>query len=388
MKIWILTKTHIKRLIRKPIMALFLLSLPFATTIILNFNFISEPDEEEGYHNMMLYVWDASDSEMGEQLVKLLEHNKEYYIHKSVVDSYDQVETEIKEQIKEYSLGVHLYLPPDFEERIKSKEQAIFLYEAGYDERVDMLKKDIGVFLSKTLSYENSGKMVEKQEVSIAFVNAHKKVADQIYEGYSFSWHMFIACLGITFVMIDSTLLSLWRKQGQEHIENRMRLAGMDEMTYSISKLVVFILMLIGEVISCGIGIKVLVKVPLDIPFVVLMYVIMLYGLVLSWYCQLMEYICKESQSATYISTLTCNVFNLLAGMYFPVYTEHIWQQNLTRLMPQYWVTYCVKAIKRGSYSTLGLYTITMIAFIVFQWIMLHEFKRRKKDSLVEEIVY
>ena len=387
MKVWILTKSHIKRLIRRPALILMMLILPFCLTVILNFNSISEPDEEEGYHNMMLYIWNESHSQLADEFIQKLETNKEYHIHvlKVEEDSLNKpVEEAISEQIKEYSLGVHVYLPADFEERVSRKQQAVYLYEAGYDERIEMLRQDISLFFYSQPRKEKS--TLEKQDVQTVFVNSEKEVLDQVYQGYSFSWHMFIACIGVAFVMIDATLLNLWRKQNQKDIKNRMRLTGMEEETYALSKFIVLTLALLVEVISCGLGIKIMVKVELGISFASLMVMMMLYGMVLIWYAQLMGCICKESQSATYISVLMCNVFNLLAGMYFPIYLGNIWQRNLALLMPQYWVVYAAKALKQGENQVMIIFIVMMSTFILFQWALLNKLRKLEKKSLVKEM--
>lgn len=364
-----------------------MLILPFCLSVILNFNTISEPDEEEGYHNMMLYIWKASESQLADELVRHLQTNKEYCIHILPVEESDHksVEEAISEQIKEYSLGVHLYLPADFEARVNQNEEAVCLYEAGYDERVEMLREDISFFFCKPFSKENFS--LDKQELQTAFVSSEGEILDKVYHGYSFSWHMFIACIGIAFVMIDATLLSVWRTQNQKDIENRMYLTGIEEKTYALSKLAVFILALACELISCGVGIKVMVKVQLGIPFGKLMIMMMFYGMVLIWYTQLMGYICKESQSATYISVLMCNVFNLLAGMYFPIDLENVWQENLALLLPQYWVVYAVKALKQGKNQVMIIFIVVMGAFILFEWALLNKLKNLEKMSLAEERV-
>lgn len=387
MKVWILTKSHIKRLMRRPALILMMLILPFCLTVILNFNTISEPDEEEGHHNMMLYIWNESHSQLADELIQKLETNKEYYIHVLKVEENSlnkPVEEAISEQIKEYSLGVHLYLPADFEKRVREKQQAVYLYEAGYDERIEMLRQDMALFFCKLPIKEKTSP--EEPEIQTAFVNNEKEILDQVYQGYSFSWHMFIACIGIAFVMIDAALLNLWRKQNQKDIKNRMRLTGMDEETYALSKFIVLTLTLLAEVISCGLGIKIMVKVELGIPFASFMVMMLFYGMVLIWYAQLMGCICRESQSATYISVLMCNVFNLLAGMYFPIYVGNIWQSNLALLMPQYWVVYAVKALKQGKNQVMIIFIVMMSAFILFQWALLNKLRNLEKTSLVEEI--
>ena len=124
MKVWILTKSHIKRLMRRPGIILTMLILPFCLPVILNFNAISEPDEEEGYHNMMLYILRGSMDEIRQILRE--EKPKSSQMNELKLRSF------CKEFEVQYDIGVHLILEGDLQKIMEPLWKVLFecIFEA------------------------------------------------------------------------------------------------------------------------------------------------------------------------------------------------------------------------------------------------------------------
>ena len=71
-KIWVLVKSHFKRLMRMPKIIFLVIVLPLLCIGILNVTWVTEPDEEETIQNVMLEIWNASEGKDIELLLDQL----------------------------------------------------------------------------------------------------------------------------------------------------------------------------------------------------------------------------------------------------------------------------------------------------------------------------
>ena len=384
-KIWVLVKSHFKRLMRMPKIIFLIIVLPLLCIGILNVTWVTEPDEEETMQNVMLEIWNASEGKDIELLLDQLKQQRGYNVVVTQVRSMsiEEAEKEIHGRIKEYSLKLYLYIPVDFKKRLQKGEEAVFLFDAGYDERVEEVKKYVCMSLSDMI--ENSETQIERKQLKKFFVNKQEEAYDRIYNCYSFSLHMFIGALVVCFVLSNISVLELWRDKHEGEIEERMQLSGIGGYTYELSKFVILLIVVIIECIVVGIGIKLIVKESIGIPMGSFMWILLLLGFVLLCFSLLVEVCFNRGNNAVYVNIFSVVVGNFFSGIYFPFIEPYGWQEHIAILLPQYGAIYAIKAVRQGKLSVLILCSCIMLSLAMLELLFTVKLKDSYGFTKIEE---
>ena len=384
-KIWVLVKSHFKRLMRMPKIIFIVIVLPLLSIGLLNVTWVTEPDEEETIQNVMLEIWNASEEKDIERLSDQLRQQTGYNVVVTQVRpmSIGEAEKEIHGRIKEYSLKLYLYIPVDFKKRLQKGEEAVFLFDAGYDERVEEVKKYVSISLADMI--EDSKTQIEEKQLKKFFVNKQGEAYDRIYNSYSFSLHMFIGALVVCFVLSNISVLELWRDKHETEIEQRIQLSGIEPYAYELSKFVTLLIVVVIECIVTGIGIKLIGKESIGIPLGSFMWIVLLLGFVLLCFSLLVEVCFHRGNNAVYANVFSVVVCNFFSGIYFPFIEPYGWQEHIAILLPQYEAIYAIKAIRQGKLSVLILFSCIMLSLAMLELLLTVKLKASYSFTKIEE---
>lgn len=393
-------KMNIKLLLRNKGYLCFLILLPILAVIILNVQDINmEESKENAYAIQELYkedklilnvsndklnvkVYDSSQSELSEYILKELAKTGSYRIHryKSQAMSTEEVREKALYSANHNLIGGIIYIPSSFEEEILTgQESSMMVFEGMEDGRNTLLKNDLNTYLQSLCRYAaltgyqkedlyslvNTSEKGEpvKESVNIEVGETLNLSAKQL--GSSSSIGYSLAFLTIAFLFSGVFIAANVIEERQNRVYNRFLLSRASVGSYSLAKLLMIILTVLMQTGIMGIAIKLLVKTDFGIPFASYLFLVFCLGLIFNAFSVVIGILANNVMTANYIAFIVWCMSAILAGLYFPLDGASDWWAKVSMLMPQRWV---VKAAEMLMVEKSGVYS--MFLLVVFSYLI------------------
>lgn len=388
----ILLKMDLKRLLRQPVLCLVILMLPMVCAACLNLTSVSEPQAKEALHNVLLYYMDDSESELSQSIYEQLAQNPDYRVTYSGLHhmGLKAAQEKIEHEIRAYSLGVYLYVPEDVEERLENEEQAFYLFDGGYDDRVGMLMQKLTIYAmqyqSGTLSRQS---MQEEASVHLKpektlYIDEQDQVHHKVENGYSFSIHMFIGLIVVIFVWTQFQLFAMWRTQKEEGISERIALSGMSPWISVLERGLVLMVLLVVQCLSVLVGISCLVQVDLKIAVGQIIVSIAMLGVAFGCFSYLIETLFRQNPIGVYMALFSLLMGNMLSGIYFPFDVRANWQEQVACFLPQHQLIRCWSGLAQSKEGVFLFYAVWVGAYCFFVLALARWIKGIQNTSVLE----
>ena len=407
-----LVKSSLRLLFRAKVFWFFLLIVPLLSSLMINMKAsmalagntetlveLEDAGEKVAYYGghgeFIVKVYDASDDELSNFVLdKLSETGMMIVCVADVKDnvqndgiSEDFVQDRIDYDGREDRMGAALFIEPGFEDRMLSgkEDEAVRLFSLSDDARLDILKRELDLQLSKIkgckdilLAYSGNdvsakdvlsmmenvdekipGKEVISIDAGTKTVLTQKQTDQKTKMGYAFSFLTFAFIFCGIFVA-HNTITE--QKNG---VLVRVDLAGISPMTYFASKFVCAFITSIMVTVMVTIYTFILGLDNIGMERWQFIILVFLMGSIFSTISVLLGILMGDVLSSCIAAFTIWCMSSMLSGLYFPLDFETVALKVLAGLMPQKWFMNAIDSIFVKDNSVYSMIICVTVAYIL-----------------------
>jgi len=400
-----LHKMSIRILLRNKGFLFFLFVTPLLSTMILSIQTgyryvgdegsgveqiveLSDCDERAVYVSdttrFVVKVYDGAKTELSEYTLNKLAATGMYSICRC--DVSHMTDEEIKEQAKKDAFddktGTILYLKEDFDKAVSvgNYEAAVLLFTTSDDERYELFVDDLENSLTTvnrivgiangdttqalTLLSDMDNSVPEKTIVNVGGKGQRilndKQFAQKQNMGYAFA----IITLGFLFcgVCVAHTVI----EEQNNKVYTRVMLSQVSKWEYLFSKLIITLMMAVGQTVITGVSMLLLLK---DIDFGMsrasFLYIIFCLGLIFGTISFVMGVLIGDVMSSNFAAFIIWNLSALLSGLYFPIDGTTTAIKTMSATMPHHWFMDAVEMVLIGDSKAYSMVICVTAAYLI-----------------------
>lgn len=377
-----------------PLITLFWLTIPIEYPVESEGDNIIEVVEGERILLSMvelklsIKVYDASASNSSQYLLDGLLETGGYSIYREKVTGkeLDRIREEAIATANRSNLGIQLYLPEDFEERILDGDykEAILILKSNEDERLQLLYSNLNRLMGEMM--EMSQKKPYINEVSIRSYHdlLNEKRSDikskvetvstkssrvittsERHQKENFGYT--ISFMSLSSLLIGVFITGIFLKEKEYQVLRRIALTRANIASYGLAKV---ILILPTTILQTGIyllGLNTFVKADIGIDNIEFGLVAFGIGITFQLLSITLGTIFNNVLTVNYVAFFVWVFTSTLSGLYFPVEKASTMIKTLSYIMPQSWAIRFFNGIKEGNAYVYSMYTLIILAYsIVF----------------------
>ncbi|ABX40468.1 ABC transporter permease [Lachnoclostridium phytofermentans] len=351
---------------------------------------------------LSIKVYDASDSKSSQYLLDGLLDTGGYSVYREKVT--DKTIAQIKEEAtltaNRSNLGIQLYLPKDFEERILSGEykEAILVLKSNEDERIPLLYENLNRLVGDMVelshiepptkedsirSYhellEAKDGSIENRVETVSTKNSRVITAKERHQKENFGYT--ISFLSLSSLLIGVFITGIFLKEKEYQVLKRITLTQTKIAGYGLAKIILIIPTTMLQTGIYLLGLNTFVKA--DIGVNNSEFTLMAFGIGFTF--QLLSItlgtLFDNILTVSYVAFFAWVFTSTLSGLYFPVEKASSLIKSLSYLMPQSWTIRFFDGIKGANTGIYSMFILIMLAFcIVFLSIGVFGLKITEKE--------
>lgn len=335
---------------------------------------------------LSIKVYDASGSRSSQYLLDGLLDTGSYSVYREKVT--DKTITQIKEEAittaNRSNIGIQLYLPIDFEERILNGEykEAILVLKSNEDERIPLLYENLNRLIGKMVeishiepstnknsiqSYhelleERDGNTRSRVEI-VSTKNSRVITAKERHQKENFGYT--ISFLSLSSLLIGVFITGIFLKEKEYQVLRRITLTKTKIAGYGLSKIILIIPTTILQTGIYLLGLNTFVKAEIGVSNSE--FALMAFGIGITF--QLLSItlgtLFDNILTVNYIAFFVWVFTSTLSGLYFPVEKASTMIKTLSYLMPQSWCIRFFDGIKGEKTGIYAMFILIMLAFCI-----------------------
>ncbi len=382
-------------LITMPLLSIYVLSINGADADLAYFREdetrevkeISGPEQKVAYYGktgeFVIKAYDASGSELSDMFLNMLAGNGMFLVCrvKTPELSLEDVEARMERDGFEDRMGVALYLPKDFDERVLGEDAggAMTVFVLSEDERLSLFERECKGFLSEArdaarlTGKEGSGLAAELKNFhgedpvreirSLAKKGAVDLTRQQVNQkaqmGYAFSF------LTLCFVFCGVIVAHTAIEEEKHKVLTRIRLSGLSDLSYFTAKFVVSVIVSVMITGVLGVLTLFLDKDQLGMGRASFLLLVFLMGIIFSSLSLLLGMLSGEVMSANFAAFTLWSLSSLLAGLYFPLDDASKMVRTISYVMPQRWFMDNLNSIFVGDKRGYVMVLCITVAYLI-----------------------
>lgn len=335
---------------------------------------------------LSIKVYDASGSRSSQYLLDGLLDTGSYSVYREKVT--DKTITQIKEEAittaNRSNIGIQLYLPIDFEERILNGEykEAILVLKSNEDERIPLLYENLNRLMGKMVeishiepstnknsiqSYhelleERDGNTRSRVEI-VSTKNSRVITAKERHQKENFGYT--ISFLSLSSLLIGVFITGIFLKEKEYQVLRRITLTKTKIAGYGLSKIILIIPTTILQTGIYLLGLNTFVKAEIGVSNSE--FALMAFGIGITF--QLLSItlgtLFDNILTVNYVAFFVWVFTSTLSGLYFPVEKASTMIKTLSYLMPQSWCIRFFDGIKGEKTGIYAMFILIMLAFCI-----------------------
>ena len=304
-------------------------------------------------------VYDAAESDMSRYFMQDLSETgmfsvlnlkssgmtKEEYLDQVKPGQFDLIILDpVKEDVENDRMGASVFLPSDFDERIRAGQsaEAVIVSITSDDARAELLSEEVRRTLTQMCCQPDIGILQSlkdssssKQVIEVASSSGNKLTKEQknmkVQLGYSFSF------LTLGFVFCGIFVAHTAIEEQKNGVLTRIRLTGKAEALYFVSKFVVSVFTSVLMTAIMAVSLLIVDETKLGMSHGKLILLVFLMGIIFSTLSLFIGIMAGEVAPATYAAFVLWSMSSVLSGMYFSLDNASGAIRGMSYLMPQKW---------------------------------------------------
>lgn len=331
-------------------------------------------------------VYDASGSRSSQYLLDGLLDTGSYSVYRE--KATDKTITQIKEEAittaNRSNIGIQLYLPIDFEERILNGEykEAILVLKSNEDERIPLLYENLNRLMGKMVEFshiepsanndgirsyhelleERDGNARSRVEI-VSTKNSRVITAKERHQKENFGYA--ISFLSLSSLLIGVFITGIFLKEKEYQVLRRITLTKTKIAGYGLSKIILIIPTTILQTSIYLLGLNTFVKAEIGVSNSE--FALMAFGIGITF--QLLSItlgtLFDNILTVNYVAFFVWVFTSTLSGLYFPVEKASTMIKTLSYLMPQSWSIRFFDGIKGEKAGIYAMFILIMLAFCI-----------------------
>ncbi|MBR3057143.1 MAG: ABC transporter permease [Clostridiales bacterium] len=291
-------------------------------------------------------VYDAAESDMSRYFMQDLSETGMFSVLnlKSSGMTKEEYLDQVKEDVENDRMGASVFLPSDFDERIRAGQsaEAVIVSITSDDERAELLAEEVRRTLTQMCCQPDIGILQSlkdssssKQLIEVASSSGNKLTKEQksmkVQLGYSFSF------LTLGFVFCGIFVAHTAIEEQKNGVLTRIRLTGNAEALYFVSKFVVSVFTSVLMTAIMAVSLLIVDETKLGMSHGKLILLVFLMGIIFSTLSLFIGIMAGEVAPATYAAFVLWSMSSALSGMYFSLDNASGAIRGMSYLMPQKW---------------------------------------------------
>ena len=291
-------------------------------------------------------VYDAAESDMSRYFMQDLSETGMFSVLnlKSSGMTKEEYLDQVKEDVENDRMGASVFLPSDFDERIRAGQsaEAVIVSITSDDERAELLAEEVRRTLTQMCCQPDIGILQSlkdssssKQLIEVASSSGNKLTKEQksmkVQLGYSFSF------LTLGFVFCGIFVAHTAIEEQKNGVLTRIRLTGNAEALYFVSKFVVSVFTSVLMTAIMAVSLLIVDETKLGMSHGKLILLVFLMGIIFSTLSLFIGIMAGEVAPVTYAAFVLWSMSSALSGMYFSLDNASGAIRGMSYLMPQKW---------------------------------------------------
>lgn len=347
-------KSNIKLVFRNKASIFLILLIPLASTFILRIP-LDREDADYQINRINVHIYDGSNSSVSKELIRSIEENGYFFVTLEEVDGllFEDIKEKATDKANRSSINQFIYIDSTFKESIleKNDHQSVTIFTTGTDERINLLKNNTDLILSRFITFskvangdEEVFNSLMKQvnnnstEKEIVKVGENEGELNNIQTAQVNNFGYMVAIMGVILILSGNFLSFIFIEEKKNKVLKRISITKSSLINYGLVKASLSLVMLIIQVIMIVLGIKLFVNVNIGITLGEMAILIFALGLIFNSLSIALGCIFENENTSNYLSFFITTLSSLLSGLYFTLDFAPNWMKNLSLLMPQRWI--------------------------------------------------
>ncbi|WP_029502598.1 ABC transporter permease [Lachnoclostridium phytofermentans] len=375
-----------------PVLTLLWLAIPLEYPTESEGDKVIEVEEEERILLSMvelelsIKVYDASNSKSSQYLLNGLLDTGGYSVYREDVTgkTLERIKEEAITTANKSNLGVQLYLPENFEERILNGDykEAIIILKSNEDERLQLLYANLNRLMGEMveisqmesegkevsiLNYHDllnqKGESIEKRVETVSTKSSREISTKEKHQKENFGYT--ISFMSLSSLLIGVFITGIFLKEKEYQVLRRITLTRTNIASYGIAKIILIIPTTMLQVGVYLIGLNTFVKA--DIGIGNLEFALVAFGIGITFQLLSITFgtLFNNVLTVNYVAFFTWVFTSVLSGLYFPVNKASSMIKAVSYFMPQSWSIRFFEGIKGGDSGVYLMFTLIMLAFCI-----------------------
>lgn len=377
-------KLNIKLVFRNKASILLILLIPLVSTFLLRIP-TDRGDTDYQINTINVQVYDGSNSKLSKELIDSIKENGYFYVTLEEVNdiSLEAVKERAVDRANRSSINQYIYIDSTFEESIleKGEKKSLTIFTTGTDERVNLLKSNVDIILSRFITFSkvaNGDEAVfnslleevndNSTEKEIVKVGESEGELNNIQTAQVYNFGYMVAIMGMILMLSGNFLSIIFIEEKKNKVLKRISITKCSLMNYGLVKASLSLIVLIIQVTMIVLGIKLFVNVNIGITLSEMAILIFALGLIFNSLSIALGCIFENENTSNYLAFFVTTISSLLSGLYFKLDFAPTWMKNLSLLMPQKWIVSTARQLIldiNGVIVILGLVVLGYMAIFL-----------------------
>jgi ABC-2 type transport system permease protein len=331
-KLFIVTKTILGRIFRKPSSWLFHILLPVAISVALVSIFSSSTDTQ--YYMGLV---DLSESESSQALIQEIEDTGKYNI-------IDMTEDEIEETVSDGDILFGLEIGEDFEQQILDGEnpeitlitlsstEGVIFFQSTIDYEIqNMMDLATGAEYDES-TYHDMLDYLDEGAISFETESVEDVALEKVFGSQTVGLYMMVLMMSI--LMVAFIVL----EEKEKGTYNRIKVAPVNAQTYTLANILACILVAAVQILLVISVIKYLLGVELFMSIGMMFFILMAFTLCTVSLGIMITTLTSSAENSTALMSLIISPSCMLAGCFWDFSYMPDFLQKMAYITPQRWV--------------------------------------------------
>ncbi len=338
---------------------------------------------------LSIKVYDASISNSSQYLLDGLLETGSYSIYREKVTgkALDRIKEEAIMTANRSNLGIQLYLPEDFEERILRGDykEAIIILKSNEDERAQLLYsnlnrlmgemaemaemsqikpdiKEAGIGSYHDLLNENRGD-IESRVETVSTKGSRAITTKERHQKENFGYT--ISFMSLSSLLIGVFITGIFLKEKEYQVLRRISLTRASIASYGFAKVILIIPATMLQTGMYLVGLNTFVKADIGIGNLDFALAASGIGITFQLLSITLGTIFSNALTVNYVAFFVWVFTSTLSGLYFPMEKASAMIKTLSYVMPQSWTVRFFDSIKGGNTGTYAMFILIILAFCI-----------------------